>query len=96
VVQAFQVAALALPVADRVVHELELRHLAEILDRKHRSEHRLKPAVLALARQQIHLQEALIGLHLHFNQVGNLDRALNFGEIQPLTFPDVLIVIRHA
>src|SRR2546429_9878096 len=36
VVQTLQVAALALPVADRVVHELELRHFAEILDGKHR------------------------------------------------------------
>ena len=55
VVQALQVAALTLPVADRVVHKFQLRHLAEILDRKHRREHRLKPAVIALARQQIHL-----------------------------------------
>src|SRR5207249_10871524 len=51
VVQTLQVAALALPVADRVVHELELRHFAEILDGKHRRKHRLRPAVLALARQ---------------------------------------------
>jgi hypothetical protein len=96
VMQALEVAALALPVADRVVHELELRHFAEILDRKHGREHRLKAAVLALARQQIHLQEPLIGLHLDFNQIGNLDRALDFREIQPLMFPGVLIGIRHA
>ena len=95
VVQALQVAALALPVADRVVHEFQLRHFAEILDRKHRREHRLKSAVIALARQQIHLQKALIRLHLDFDQVGNLNRALNFREIQTLTFPDVLIGIRH-
>ncbi len=96
VVQTLEVAALAFPVADRIVHEFQLRHLAEILDRKHRREHRLKPAVLAFARQQIHLQEALIGLHLDFNQVGNLNRALDFREIQALTFPDVLIAVRHA
>src|SRR5262249_30542191 len=96
VVQPLQVAALALPVADGIVHEFELRHFAEIPDRKHAGEHRLKTAVLALARQQIHLQEALIGLHLDFNQVGNLNRALDFREIQPLTFPDVLIAVRHA
>ena len=94
--QALQVAALALPIADRVVHELELRHFAEVLDRKHGGEHRLKPAIIALAWQQIHLQEALVGLHLDFNQVGNLDRALDFREIQPLMFPGVLIAIRHA
>ena len=34
VVQALQVAALALPVADRVVDELELAHAAEIGDRE--------------------------------------------------------------
>jgi len=96
VVQALEVAALAFPVADRIVHEFQLRHLAEIPDRKHRREHRLKPAVIALARQKVHLQEALIRLHLDFNQVGNLNRALDFREIQTLTFPDVLIAIRHA
>ena len=95
VVQALQVAALALPVADRVVDEFQLRHFAEILDRKHRREHRLKSAVIALARQQIHLQKALIRLHLDFNQVGNLNRALDFREIQTLTFPDMLIGVRH-
>ncbi len=82
--QSFQVAALALPVADRVVHEFQLRHLAKIFDRKHGCKHRLKPGVIALARQQIHLQKALIGFHLDFNQVGNLYRALDFCEIQPL------------
>src|SRR6266705_467904 len=96
VVQALQVAALALPVADRVVHEFQLRHLAEVPDRKHGSKHRLKPAVIALARQKVHLQETLIRLHLDFNQVGNLDRALDFREIQALAFPDVVIAIRHA
>ena len=55
-----------------------------------------KPAVFALARQQIHLQEALIRLPLDFDQVRNLNRALDFREIQPLAFPDVLIGIRHA
>jgi hypothetical protein len=33
---------------------------------------------------------------LDFNQVGNLNRALNFCEIQTLPFPDVLIGIRHS
>jgi hypothetical protein len=95
VVQALQIAALTLPVANRVVHEFELGHLAKVPDRKHGREHRLKPAILALARQEIHLQEALIGLHLDFNQVGNLNRALDFREIQTLAFPDVMIAIGH-
>ncbi len=93
VMQAFQVAALALPVADRVVHELKLRHLAEILDRKHRREHGLQSAVIALARQEVHLQKTLIGLHLDFDQVWNLNRALDFREIETLAFPDVLVTV---
>jgi hypothetical protein len=94
--QAFQVAALALPVSDGVVHEFQLGHFAEIPDRKNRGEDGLQTAVVALARQQVHLQKALIGLHLHFDQIGDLDGALNFREIQTLTFPDMLISIRHA
>ena len=87
VVQAAQMAALALPVADGVIDEIELRKPAEILDRKHGGEHRLQSRILALARQQIHLQEALIGFFLHVNQVGNLDRRLDLGEVQAFPFP---------
>src|SRR2546427_2922588 len=39
--------------------------------------------------RSIHLQKALIRLFLHFNQVGNLDRALDLRKIQTLAFPDV-------
>src|SRR5207302_1721920 len=95
VMQPLQVAALALPVSDGVVHKFKLRHFAEVADRKHAGEHGLKAAVVALARQQIHLQKALIRLHLDFNQVGNLNRALNFCEIQTLPNPNVLSGIRH-
>jgi hypothetical protein len=56
----------------------------------------LQAAVIALAGQQIHLQEALIRLHLNFNQVGNLNRRLNFCKIKTLTFPDVLIARGHC
>src|SRR2546429_4748060 len=40
------------------------------------------------------LFRSLVGLHLDFNQVGDLDRPLDFREIQPLMFPGVLIAIR--
>ena len=76
VMQALQVAALALPVADRVVHEVQLRQPAEILNRKYGGEHRLQAGVFALGGQQIHLQKALIGLVLNVNQVRNLDGVL--------------------
>ena len=39
VVQALQVAALALPVADRIVHEVQLRDAPEVGNRKHRHKH---------------------------------------------------------
>jgi hypothetical protein len=95
-VQALQVSALALPIPDGVVHEFELLHFAEIFDRKNGSEDGLKTTIIAFAGQQVHLQKALIGLHLHFDQIRNLNRSLNFREVQPLTFPDMLITIRHA
>jgi hypothetical protein len=56
----------------------------------------LESTVLALAWQKIHLQEALIGLLLDFNQVGDLDRPLDFRKIQSLAFPNMLVAIGHA
>ena len=96
VVQAAQMAALALPVADGVVDEIELRKSAEILDRKYGREHGLQAGIFALARQQIHLQKALIGLLLNVNQVRNLDRGLDFGKVQTLAFPNDAITITIA
>ena len=96
--QAAQMAALALPVADRVVDEIELRKPAKILDRKHRGKHGLQAGVLALARQQVHLQKALIGFLLDVDQVRDLDSGLDFGKIQPFAFPDdaITITIAHS
>src|SRR6202030_2192489 len=96
VVQAAQVAALALPVADCVVDEIELRESAKILDRKYRRENGLQTGILALARQQIHLQKALIRLLLYVNQVWNLDGRLNFGEVQTLPSPSAPTAITIA
>ena len=73
VVQAFQVAALALPVADCVIDKLQLRQLAKILDREDGLEYRLQSRVIALAGQHVHLQKAVIGALLHLDEVGNLD-----------------------
>ena len=72
VMQPFQVAALALPVADREVNEVQLRDAAEVGDRKNRHKHRLQARVVALVGQLVHLQKTLVGAALHFNQVGNL------------------------
>ena len=60
VMQPFQVAALAFPVADRVIDELEIAHAAKIGDREHAVEHGLQADVLALIGQQVHLQKPLV------------------------------------
>src|SRR5262249_30792345 len=95
VVQPLQLAALALPVADRVFDELERRVLAEVRNRKDRLEHRLQPGVLALRRQTVHLQEALVGLFLDFNQVRNRYGRLDLREIDALAV-DVLGKAVHS
>ena len=89
VVQSLQLAALALPVADGVLDELERRVLAEIADRKHRLEHRLQPGVFTLGRQPVHLQKTLVGLLLNLDQVRNGNRRLDFRKVDPLAV-DVL------
>ncbi len=91
VVQPFQVAALALPVADRIVHELEFAHPAEIRDGKNRIEHSLQADVFALVRQKIHLQKALVGFLLNFDQVGNRNGSFDLGEIHSLTCGGVIV-----
>ncbi len=83
VVQPFQVAALALPVADREIHEVQLRNAAEIGDGENGNEHRLQARVVALVGQLVHLQKPLIGTALHFNQVRNLGCSGNLGKIEP-------------
>ena len=84
VVQPFQVATLALPVADRIVHKLKLRDVAEVGDREDRLKHGLEPAVFALAGQLVHLQEAVIGALLNLDQVRDLDGGRNFRKIKTL------------
>ncbi len=91
--QTFQVAALALPVADREVHELQLRNISEVGNRKHRLKHCLQAAIFALAGQFVHLQEAVIRTLLNLDQVRNLDGCWNLGKIETLA---VYIVLCHA
>jgi len=55
-----QLAALALPVAQSVVDELQRGRVAEILDREHRVEHGLDPDIVAFIGQQFHLQERFV------------------------------------
>src|SRR4029077_12874169 len=78
VMQTFEVSALALPVADGEVHKLQLRHVAEIANRKYRLKYGLQAGVVALAWQPGHLQEAFVGTLLNLDQVRNLDGGWNF------------------
>src|SRR5206468_1009267 len=93
--QPLQLAALALPVADRILDELERRVLAEVADREDRLEHRLETRVLALARQTVHLQEALVGFLLDLDQVRNRNGRLDFRKVDALAV-DVLWKTIHA
>src|SRR5207245_1449926 len=53
-------------------------------DREDRLEHRLQAGVLALARQTVHLQEALVGLLLNLDQVRDGNGRLDLRKIDAL------------
>jgi len=93
VVQPLQVAALALPVADRVIDELELRHVAEVGDGKDGLEDGLQARFVALARQFVHLQEAVVRALLHLDEVGDLDGRRDLAEIE--TDAGGSVLVRH-
>jgi hypothetical protein len=84
VVQAGELAALALPVADRILDELERRILPEIADREDGLEDRLQARVLALGGQTIHLQEPLVRLPLDLDEVRDRHRGADFREVLAL------------
>ncbi len=94
VMETLEVAALALPVADGVVDEVQLRNAAEVSNGENRNKHRLQPRVITLVGQLIHLQKALIGASLHFDQVGNLGCGWNLGKIEPAA--NRALLVRHA
>ena len=58
--EALELAALALPVTDGELHEVERAGLPEIRKRENAREHRLQPGVLALLREEVHLQESVV------------------------------------
>ena len=78
VVQSFQIAALAFPVANRVIDELQIADAAKIGDREHAVEYGLQADVFALIRQQIHLQKALVRFLLNLNEVRDGNRGFDF------------------
>src|ERR1700739_1450334 len=92
--QPLQVAALALPVADREINEVQLRDAAEVGDRKNGGKNRLQARIIALVRELVHLQEPLVRATLHFDQVGNLGCGWNFGKIEPAA--NRALLVGHA
>src|SRR4029453_1139831 len=95
VLQPLQLAALALPVADRVLDELERRVLSKVADRKDRFEYRLQTRVLAFRGQTVHLQAPLVRLLLNFNQVRSRDCGIYLREVDTFAV-DVLRQAVHA
>src|SRR5919201_1566171 len=79
--QAGELAALALPVADRILDELERRVLAEIADRKDGLEDGLQARILPFGRETVHLQEPLVRLPLDLDEVRDGNRRLDFREV---------------
>jgi len=80
----FEVSALALPVTDLILDKLQRGSLAEVRNRENRFENRLEPDRFALLRDQVHLQEPVIRFALNFDQVRDLGRRINLGEINAL------------
>src|SRR6267142_4902042 len=78
VFQSFEIAALALPIADLVFDKIERRRFAKVGDRKHGLEDRLQTGALPLFGQQIHLQKTVVGFPLNLDQIRNRHRCFNF------------------
>jgi len=69
VVQPFEVAALAFPVADGVIDKFKLAQTSKVRDGKNGIEHALEPGVFTFTGKQIHLQKPFIRFLLDLNEV---------------------------
>ena len=84
VLQPLEPAALALPVADRVVDELQLAGVPEVREREHAREDRLEPGLVPLLGEQVHLQETLVRLTLNVDQIRKIHERADLREVLPL------------
>src|SRR5262249_32319301 len=66
---------------ERVPDELERRRVVEVADREDRLEHRLEAGALALLGLDARLQEALEGVLLNLDEIGNLEDPRDLREI---------------
>src|SRR5205814_5317352 len=81
VLEALELAALALPVADGELHEIEGTGLPEIAEGEDAREDRLQAGVLALLGEEVHLQEALVGTPLNVDEVRQRHVRPDLGEV---------------
>src|SRR5688572_19638183 len=79
--EAFELSALAFPVADGVADEVERAGFPEIAEGENAREDALKTGVLALLGEEVHLQEAVVGLSLDVDQIRQRHIAANLGEV---------------
>ncbi len=73
-----------LPIANGIIHELELADTAKIGDGKNGVENSLQARVVPFIREQVHLEEALVGTLLHLDQIRDRDGRLDFRKINSL------------
>ena len=82
--EALEVAALTLPVADLVLDILERGGLTEIRDREDRREYGLQADVVTLLRNQVHLEKAVVGLTLDLDEIRDLGGCIDLRKINTL------------
>src|SRR6266550_2676560 len=81
VLEALELAALALPVADGELHEIEGTGLPEIAEGEDAREDRLQAGVLALLGEEVHLQEPLVRAPLNVDEVRQRHVRPDLGEV---------------
>ena len=84
VLEALEPAALALPVADRVLDELQLAGAPEVRERENAREHGLEPRLVPLLGEQVHLQETLVRPALDVDQVRKIHERADLREVLSL------------
>src|SRR5687767_8313357 len=81
--EALEVAALTLPVTDLILDIFEHCGFAKVRDGKDGRKHRLQTDTVSFLRDEIHLQETVVRLALHLDQIRDLRRCIDLGEIDP-------------
>jgi hypothetical protein len=90
-----QVAALAFPVPDGIIHEVQLGDSPEVGDGEDGIKHRLQADIFPLRGKEVHLQKTLVGALLDFNEIRNLNDCGNLGKVNPMT-PRAVSAVRHS